>query len=203
MEEKTNIGQQLQRAREKRDLSLQDVSHEIRIPHSTLSALEADDYTNFPDPSYAKSFLHQYSEFLKVDAFHALQLIDTGDVLEETAGIEYLNSQEATPVAPILAKMVLRPLLIAALAALLISGGIWGYFAAERHIEANRAPVFTPVVESDSEPSNPDASSSKALGVIPMTRAKRRAQAAAKQAPETNGTTPPSLASEGGNENEN
>ena len=62
------IGEQLQKARENAGLTLDDVVFKTRIPRSAVEALEAEDFSHFTSPVYAKSFLSQYSDFLKVDA---------------------------------------------------------------------------------------------------------------------------------------
>jgi transcriptional regulator with XRE-family HTH domain len=62
------IGERLLNAREKAGLSVDDVVFQTRIPRSVVAALEAADFSVFSSPTYAKSFLSQYSEFLKVDA---------------------------------------------------------------------------------------------------------------------------------------
>ena len=76
MSEWTDIGEQLKVTREKRKMSLEDISHEMRIPVATLRALEENDYSGFPSPSYAKRFLGQYAEFLNIDA-------DDGGLVED------------------------------------------------------------------------------------------------------------------------
>ena len=63
MSEWTDIGEQLRKARENMDLELMDVAHSTRIPLATLKALEESDYSVFPSPTYARSFLSQYSDF--------------------------------------------------------------------------------------------------------------------------------------------
>ncbi|MEM1294548.1 MAG: helix-turn-helix transcriptional regulator [Verrucomicrobiota bacterium] len=63
-----SIGKQLKQARLKRGLSVEDISHETRIQESMLRNLEEDDYSHFPSPTYARSFLSIYSESLDVDA---------------------------------------------------------------------------------------------------------------------------------------
>jgi cytoskeletal protein RodZ len=62
------IGIRLKRAREKAEMSVEDVVFRARIPRSVVEALEAEDFSVFTSPTYAKSFLRQYSEFLDVDA---------------------------------------------------------------------------------------------------------------------------------------
>ncbi len=62
------IGGRLQEAREAAGLSVDDIMFQTRIPRSVIIALEAGDFTVFSSPTYAKSFLSQYSSFLNVEA---------------------------------------------------------------------------------------------------------------------------------------
>ena len=62
------IGRRLRESREEMSLSVDDVVHTTRIPRTIVEALEAEDFSVFTSPTYAKSFLRQYSDFLKVDA---------------------------------------------------------------------------------------------------------------------------------------
>lgn len=63
-----HIGGRLQQARENAGLNVDDVIFRTRIPRSVIVALEAGDFSVFSSPTYAKSFLSQYSEFLGVEA---------------------------------------------------------------------------------------------------------------------------------------
>lgn len=62
------IGERLTKAREKAGLTVDDVMFKTRIPRSVIHALEAGDFSVFSSPTYAKSFLSQYSSFVNVDA---------------------------------------------------------------------------------------------------------------------------------------
>lgn len=62
------IGERLTKARETAGLTVEDVMFKTRIPRSVINALEAGDFSVFSSPTYAKSFLSQYSSFLNVDA---------------------------------------------------------------------------------------------------------------------------------------
>ncbi len=62
------IGERLQQARERAGLTVDDVIFKTRIPRSVVEALEAADFSVFSSPTYAKSFLAQYSGFLNVEA---------------------------------------------------------------------------------------------------------------------------------------
>ena len=52
-----SIGTQLREAREERELVVEDVEHELRIPASLIRDLEADEYSNFATLTYARYFL--------------------------------------------------------------------------------------------------------------------------------------------------
>jgi cytoskeletal protein RodZ len=62
------IGRLLSDAREKAGMSVDDVVFQARIPRTVIEALEAEDFSVFTSPTYAKSFLRQYSDFLQVNA---------------------------------------------------------------------------------------------------------------------------------------
>ncbi|MGC4014912.1 MAG: helix-turn-helix domain-containing protein [Luteolibacter sp.] len=61
-------GRQLLAAREAKGMTIADVSHRTRIPTKVIEALEKDDYGSFPSPTYAKSFLAQYADFVGIDS---------------------------------------------------------------------------------------------------------------------------------------
>ena len=63
-----HIGDQLREARERAGLTAADVNFKTRLPLSVITALEAGEFSEFASPTYAKSFLAQYSSFLNVDA---------------------------------------------------------------------------------------------------------------------------------------
>lgn len=91
MSEWTDIGEQLRKARESKGLDLRDVAHSTRIPLATLRALEESDYSVFPSPTYARSFLSQYSDYLDVDAHEWVDAFETGDVLSNVNDHGYLQ----------------------------------------------------------------------------------------------------------------
>lgn len=92
MSEWTDIGEQLRKAREGKDLELMDVAHKTRIPLAALSALEQNDYSVFPSPAYARSYLAQYSEYLDIDAHEWLDAFETGNILSNVNEHSYLQA---------------------------------------------------------------------------------------------------------------
>jgi cytoskeletal protein RodZ len=75
------IGWQLRTAREAAGLEIDDIVFRTRIPRSVVEALEAEDFSVFTSPVYAKSFLAQYSDFLNVDAHPWLDALEPGSFM--------------------------------------------------------------------------------------------------------------------------
>jgi cytoskeletal protein RodZ len=62
-----SVGWKLQQARLARQLEIEDVAETTKIRPERIIDLEADEYGNFPNSTYAKSFLAKYAQFLGVD----------------------------------------------------------------------------------------------------------------------------------------
>ncbi len=76
------IGERLRKARAKAELTVDDVVFQTRLPRAVVEALEADDFSHFTSPVYAKSFLAQYSAFLNVDATPWLDALKPSSFIE-------------------------------------------------------------------------------------------------------------------------
>ncbi len=87
------ISEQLQQARERAGLSIEDVHFKTRLPKSVLQALEAGDFEIFSSPTYARSFLTQYSEYLGVDASRWIDALQPGAFV----GDEYVHPWMEAP----------------------------------------------------------------------------------------------------------
>ena len=61
------IGRKLQQARLARKLEIEEVAETTKIRPERIIDLEADDYSRFPNLTYAKSFLAKYAKFLGLD----------------------------------------------------------------------------------------------------------------------------------------
>lgn len=59
-----SVGEDLCFARGKKGLSIENVSHALRIPVVYLSALEADDFARIPGSTYVKGYLRAYGRLL-------------------------------------------------------------------------------------------------------------------------------------------
>jgi len=63
-----SVGSILHEARIRKCILLEDVEKATKIRKKFLEAIEADDYTIIPSIAYAKGFVKNYSEFLKLDS---------------------------------------------------------------------------------------------------------------------------------------
>ena len=62
------VGQILSIERDSKNLSISDISVELKIPKSTIIDLENDNIKNNPDIIFNIGHLRSYSNFLKLDA---------------------------------------------------------------------------------------------------------------------------------------
>ncbi len=99
-----SVGHQLMKARQARDLAIEDVAFETRIPHQRLREMENDDLSNFANLTYAKGFLKLYSKYLDLDLSDYLDEFDTSAIAAVT-GHEYIQTASAVRIlsAPALA----------------------------------------------------------------------------------------------------
>jgi cytoskeletal protein RodZ len=152
MNDWSDIGEKLKECREAQDLSLEDVAHKTRIPVPSLKAIEANYYDIFPSPAYTKSFVQQYAEYLDFDADEWLDNFQTGNVLANSEGIEYLDEPDKktakVPAAPkrqsatqsIPSESLVQPLLILLITGGLIAAGFWGFLVIEKRLNSEKPP---------------------------------------------------------------
>ena len=80
-----SVGRKLQQARLARKLGIEDVAEQTKIRPDRIIDLEADEYSHFPNLTYAKSFLSKYASFLghdiqeELDKFQISPTISMGD----------------------------------------------------------------------------------------------------------------------------
>jgi cytoskeletal protein RodZ len=91
-EDTDQIGELLRKAREATGLSIEDVTFQTKLPTSAIEALEADDFSHFISPVYAKSFLLQYSGFLHVDAASWLEALQPSSFIGDSRLLPILDS---------------------------------------------------------------------------------------------------------------
>lgn len=79
------VGKMLQEARTTKGLTPQDVERAIKIREKYIIAIETDDFSSLPSPSYAKGFVRNYAEYLGLPtdammAFFRRQITDVSKV---------------------------------------------------------------------------------------------------------------------------
>ena len=72
----------LQRARQARGLTLEEVERDTRISHRYLQALENENFGLLPAPVYARGFLRTYARYLGLEPANLLPLFPVGYVEE-------------------------------------------------------------------------------------------------------------------------
>ncbi|PID79391.1 hypothetical protein CSB20_10480 [bacterium DOLZORAL124_64_63] len=183
MSEWTDIGEQLRKARESKGLDIRDVAHTTRIPIATLEALEQSDYSIFPSPSYARSFLSQYSDHLGVDAHEWVDAFETGNVLSNVndhgylkSGHDHVGGHRPTPEPARRhghrkehaergtgsSSSVLQTMTVFIVTALLIGGGIYAYKEFEHLLTGSQSGETAEAAEAPPKsPENPPETSAQ------------------------------------------
>ena len=184
----SHIGTTLRSARESRTLSTRDVSHQTRIPVKALHELEEGDLTGFPCPSYAKSFLSQYSRFLELECEEWLDEIDVAGgklELDALALLDYDEPEDQPEPSPPLRKnsggcpvvaappraavsTTLQPAAVFLATAILLAAGIYGFVELNKRLgdvvggeltPTAPAPAPQPAVKPQAGPRTPSAPS--------------------------------------------
>jgi cytoskeleton protein RodZ len=70
------VGKQLQEARLAKEWSPELAARETKIKIERLRDLEADDYSNFSSPTYARGFVRTYARSLNLDEYKLLRQLD-------------------------------------------------------------------------------------------------------------------------------
>jgi transcriptional regulator with XRE-family HTH domain len=78
----TPLGETLQRARQARGLTLEEVERDTRISCRYLQALENENFGLLPAPVYARGFLRTYARYLGLEPANLLPLFPVGYVEE-------------------------------------------------------------------------------------------------------------------------
>ena len=67
-QESQRVGEILKQAREEKNISLREISQEIKIQEKYLEKIEKGEYRNLPPDVYAYGFVKRYASFLNLDA---------------------------------------------------------------------------------------------------------------------------------------
>lgn len=194
MTNRSDIGKILRTERERKELSIHDVSHYTRIPVRALHELEEGDYSGFASLAYAKGFLAQYAKHLDLDAHEWLDDFEVEDQSLDLKSYEFLDHQEEElPPLPTKApakahpvversrtssSTVMQPLAVFAATAMLLGAGVFGFIKLnERFSEVSEAdqPASPPQPNTIVRETTPEeakartvaATSNAAAGVAP------------------------------------
>ena len=118
------IGAQLRAAREARDLSLEQVAAETRIPQRHLVAIEADDFAKLPGRTYAVGFTRTYAKMLGIDQEDAASMVRAELDAQNEEGYRQASFEPGDP-----ARVPSRALgWFAAFAVVLLIAGVFFFF---------------------------------------------------------------------------
>src|SRR5438445_5219878 len=87
------VGRRLQKARQAKDLSVDEVAAATKIRPERIVDLEGDDLSHFPSLVYARSFLVNYAKYLGVDIHDDVEQIQVGS----TVGLGEYHYLRAAP----------------------------------------------------------------------------------------------------------
>ena len=94
------LGAKLRQHREKKGLSVGEVSERLKLPARQIDALENGEYVNLPEPVFVRGFLRSYGRFLDVDEETlnaALSHISPQDKVHHAGQSKFNLGNNATP----------------------------------------------------------------------------------------------------------
>ncbi|MCM8779016.1 MAG: DUF4115 domain-containing protein [Candidatus Omnitrophica bacterium] len=89
-----NIGETLKKARESKQLSLEEVYRITHIPTRVLDCLEREEFDKLAGAVYVKSFLKKYAEFLNLNSEEIIKTYLSGLTPASTNNIPVIAPQE-------------------------------------------------------------------------------------------------------------
>jgi cytoskeletal protein RodZ len=98
------VGKQLQDARLAKNWTPELAARETKIKVDRLRDLEADDYSNFTSPTYARGFVRTYARALGLDEYRILRQLDnklpdddSANIVTDNSGVAYLPETAMPP----------------------------------------------------------------------------------------------------------
>ncbi|MCC4307348.1 helix-turn-helix domain-containing protein [Alcanivorax marinus] len=151
-------GERLRRAREEQGLSQEEVSKQLRLSLSYLKALEDDDYSRLPEPTFIKGYLRNYARFLGLPAEELARRFQ--QEVDQQRDAEHEREQQALEDSPRRREWRV-PLVVILLVVLAVAVGWWLWPRGEGASAPVESPSeLSPSSEplSDPAPENPDPS---------------------------------------------
>ncbi len=120
-----SLGEILKAAREKRNITVEQIARDTRISRRYIEALEQEDFSAFPGETYLTGFLRNYADYLGLPRDELVALYRNIKIQEQPLPMEELLASRRTPPIKLLAiaAVVVLALLGGGLALLLRSRG--------------------------------------------------------------------------------
>ncbi len=123
--EEVSAGKTLKRHRIERRLSVEKIASELNLTTAVITALEADDYAQLPEPVYTRGYIHAYATLLQLDSKPLLQSHSTA-----TQGTQTLRPVPGLDVA--LNRFPRKLMLLTATVAIILIGLALAHWMQER-----------------------------------------------------------------------
>jgi len=139
-----NIGEQLRARREQLGRSIEEVHRRTRISSSVLQAMEADDFSGFPNPVYARAFLRDYARDLQLDEEPLSEELDRRlappPPPEHVHSLKQRSRRGARRPLPVRPALFLGVVCVVAVIAGLIAGYVYVRGSGRRHAKVSGPP---------------------------------------------------------------
>lgn len=109
-----SIGEKLRLAREKNNLTIEQIARDTHVARRFLKALEDEDFSVFPGETYAMGFLRNYAEYLGLSAEELINLYRNLKIQEQPLPMEQLLDPQ--PKIPTRLMIIIGAVVIAVLA---------------------------------------------------------------------------------------
>ena len=168
----SSIGESLRRERRRRNLELDQISHELRISSRFLEAIEEERFDKLPAGVFAKSFVRQYARLLGLDEEELASEVQR--VLEPPPAIADAHAPRVPPIADIHVPRVEQwetvsdtrrfewsswlPSLALVVVVMLVCSGVYAFWQrGRRPVTAQSPPATVEVVPPAVVPAEPQA----------------------------------------------
>ncbi len=98
-----SLGEILKAAREKRNITIEQIARDTRISRRYIEALEQEDFTAFPGETYLIGFLRNYADYLGLPRDELVALYRNIKIQEQPLPMEELLANRRTPPVKLLA----------------------------------------------------------------------------------------------------
>jgi cytoskeleton protein RodZ len=162
-----SFGERLQREREMRGITLEEIAEATKIGTRSLRALEAEEFDKLPGGVFNKGFVRSYSRYLGIDEEQAVADYLTAFAEAQAAAREQAAKHEQVVLAVIDEPPAPRLGLGALLVILVIAGlglGGWRYYAWRKSVSPPQTTVHAHAQPSRSIPAKSPAGSAPSGG---------------------------------------